>query len=367
MASRSYYNFRSFLREGSRYSQKCRISNYYGDTSTLSRPCSTKSIGKNCNLSTESSKQDIGPNPQTKKILRIGILGEPNAGKSTFVNKAVGNDVSIVSQIENTTRENVYVPYTKGNTQLVFIDSPGIVPFEVARKLKLGRVQVTAPRRIIDESDVLAVIVDMASRRRRERIHECILDLLHKHPDFPCILLMNKIDWVPKKRSLLRYASLLTEDRKQTMWGYEKTGGYSGFKNVFMVSGSMGDGVQDVVDYFLNSAKPGDWLYDKDVKIDQPIEKQISEVFREALLNTFSQEIPWQVKQLTLICEEVDEDTIRIHQKLIWPKKSQARFVQTKTDDIYQRSLRKLRHVLQMNVALTIDIGSSASLARHLS
>ncbi len=307
-------------------------------------------------------KNNIGP----KKVLRIGILGEPNAGKSTFVNAAVGHEISIVSDTFNTTREAVYGTFNRGNTQLVFIDTPGIVPFDVARKLKLGRVQVTAPRKIMDESDILAVMVDMTSRRKRERIHECILDLFHEHPGFPCVLLLNKIDHITKKRFLLKYASLLTQDRKQTIWGYESTGGYSGFKNVFMISASNGDGVQDVVQYFLDMAKPGEWLYDDDMKVDLPMEKQISETFRETLLNMFRHEIPWQVKQLNLICEQIDADTIRIHQKLIWPKKSQARYVLTKHDAIHSRSLKKLRHILEMYVIRTIEISSSSSLARHL-
>ena len=301
-----------------------------------------------------------------KKLLRIGVLGEPNAGKSTLVNAAVGEEICIVASVLNTTRENVYAPYTKGNTQLVFMDTPGIVPYQEARRLKLGKLQITAPRRVVDESDILAVIVDMTSRRKRERIHECILDLLHQHPGFPCILLMNKIDFIPRKTTLLRYASILTQDRQQDMWGYEKTGGYSGFNHVFMVSGRTGDGVRDVMEYLTHLAKPGDWMYEDYVRVDMPIEKQISEAFREILLHMFPHEIPWQVKQLTLINEPIDDDTVRIHQKLIWPKKSQARYVRTKLDVLRIECLKKLTRTLKMNVKLTLEVGSSVSLARHL-
>ena len=192
----------------------------------------------------EIEEPRIGP----KKILRIGMLGEPNAGKSTFVNSVVGSKVSIISEIMNTTRESIYVPHNKGNTQLVFIDTPGIVPFQEARRLKLGRMQITAPRKVIDECDILAVMVDLQSRRKRERIHECILDLINEHPKFPCILILNKVDLIKRKSSLLKYTSILTQDRKTDIWGYEHTGGYSGFKHVFMVSASRDDGIQDVVD-----------------------------------------------------------------------------------------------------------------------
>lgn len=311
---------------------------------------------------TEIDEPKEGP----KKILRIGMIGEPNAGKSTFVNSVVGSKVSIISEIMNTTRESIYVPHNKGNTQLIFIDTPGIVPFQEARRLKLGRMQITAPRKVIDECDILAVMVDLESRRKRERIHECILDLINEHPKFPCILILNKVDVIKRKSSLLRYTSILTQDRKTDIWGYEHTGGYSGFKHVFMVSASMDDGVQDVVDYFYSLAKPGNWMYENDVEVDLPIDKRITELFRETLLGMFKHEIPWQVKQMTLLFEELPDNTCRIHHKLIWPKKSQARFVRTKMDEITETTKVKLVSLLHQKVHLTVEISSSASLARNL-
>ena len=301
-----------------------------------------------------------------RKILRVGVLGEPNAGKSTLINSVVGEKVSIISEIMNTTRENIFVPYTTGNTQIVFIDTPGIVPFQVARRLKLGRMQITAPRKVIDECDLLAVVADLESRRKRERIHECILDLLNNHPEFPCILILNKIDLIKRKSSLLKYVSNLTSDRKKDVWGYEKVGGYSGFHSIFMVSASNGDGVQDVVNYLMEKAKEGKWEYENQIKVDLPMDKQIAELFRETLLEMFKHEIPWQAKQMTLLFDEVDDETCRLHQKLIWPKKSQARYVRTKSDDIRIKTLQKLEDLLQRKVILTVDISSSVSLARHL-
>lgn len=301
-----------------------------------------------------------------RKILRVGVLGEPNAGKSSLINSVVGEKVSIISEIMNTTTESVFVPYTTGNTQIVFIDTPGIVPFQLARRLKLGRMQITAPRKVIDECDLLAVVVDLESRRKRERIHECILDLLNNHPQFPSILILNKIDLIKRKSTLLKYVSNLTSDRKKDVWGYEKVGGYSGFNSVFMVSASNGDGVQDVVTYLVQKAKEGKWDYENQIKVDLPMDKQIAELFRETILEMFRHEIPWQVKQMTLLFEEVDDETCRLHQKLIWPKKSQARYVRSRSDDIRTKTQEKLKELLQKKVILTIDISSSASLARHL-
>lgn len=303
---------------------------------------------------------------EPRKILRVGILGEPNAGKSSFINSIVGEKVSITSEVMNTTREGIFVPYQRGNTQMVFIDTPGIVPFQEARRLKLGRKQITAPRRIIDECDVVAVMADLGTRRRRERIHECILDLLNKHPDFPCILVLNKIDLIKRKSTLLKFVSNLTTDRKKDVWGYEKIGGYSGFKDIFMISALNGDGVKDIENYLMQLANEGDWLYEDYVKVDMPLDKQISELFRETLLEMFQHEIPWQVKQMTLLFEETGNDSCRIHHKLIWPKKSQARFVRTKAEEITTKTHEKLIEILQKNIHLKVDISSSASLARNL-
>ncbi|XP_065066837.1 GTPase Era, mitochondrial-like [Rhopilema esculentum] len=301
----------------------------------------------------------------SKKILSVGMVGEPNAGKSTLINAFVGEKVSITSDVQNTTRESIYVPFVNGDTQLVFIDTPGIVPFQEARRLKLGRMQITAPRKVIEECDVLAVVVDLESKRKRERIHESILDLLFEHPEFPCVLILNKVDLIKRKSSLLRYAEILTNDRKRDVWGYEPVGGYSRFQNVFMVSGSTGDGVEDVTNYFLASAKPGNWAYEGETKVDLPIDKQIAELFRETLLDMFKHEIPWQVKQTTLLFEEL-KDFCRIHHKLVWPKKSQARFVRTKYDEISRITEMKLTDLLKRKIFLTIEISSSVSLARNL-
>jgi len=300
------------------------------------------------------------------KIIRIGVLGEPNAGKSTLINSIVGEKVSIISEVMNTTRESIYVPYNTGNTQIVFIDTPGIVPFQVARRLKLGRMQITAPRRVIDECDLLAVVIDLHSKRKRERIHECILDLLNSNSQFPSVLILNKIDVIKRKSTLLKYTSILTSDRRKGVWGYEKDGGYSGFKSVFMVSASNGDGVQDIVNYAIEHAKEGKWDYENQIKVDLPMDKCIAELFRETLLEMFRHEIPWQVKQMTLLFGEIDDDTCKIHQKLIWPKKSQAKYVMTRSDEIKVKTEEKLKAMLQKKVLLTVDVSSSASLARNL-
>ena len=303
---------------------------------------------------------------EPRKLVRVGVIGEPNAGKSTLINSVVGEKVSIISEIMNTTRESIYVPYNMENTQIVFIDTPGIVPFQIARKLKLGRTQITAPRKVIDECDMLAVVIDLQSRRKRERIHECILDLLNDHPEFPSILILNKIDLIKRKSSLLKYVSQLTSDRKKDAWGYENNGGYSKFNSVFMVSASTGDGVQDIVQYLIEHAKEGNWEYENQIKVDLPMDKQIAELFRETLLDSFRHEIPWQVKQLTLLFDEIDDETCRIHQKLIWPKKSQARYVRTKSDLIQAKTQEKLAELLQKKIHLTVDISSSVSLVRQL-
>jgi len=266
----------------------------------------------------------------------------------------------------NTTRESIYVPYNTGNTQIVFIDTPGIVPFQVARRLKLGRMQITAPRRVIDECDLLAVVIDLHSKRKRERIHECILDLLNSNSQFPSVLILNKIDVIKRKSTLLKYTSILTSDRRKGVWGYEKDGGYSGFKSVFMVSASNGDGVQDIVNYAIEHAKEGKWDYENQIKVDLPMDKCIAELFRETLLEMFRHEIPWQVKQMTLLFGEIDDDTCKIHQKLIWPKKSQAKYVMTRSDEIKVKTEEKLKAMLQKKVLLTVDVSSSASLARNL-
>ena len=235
-----------------------------------------------------------------KKVLTVAVLGMPNSGKSTLVNHFVGTRVSAVTHVAHTTRRAANGVVNVDDTQIVFTDTPGVISYEEGRRLNMDKMQVRAPGRVCASVDLLAVMVDVSRRSTREHVDGNILNILNEYSSLPSVLIMNKVDLVRQKVNLLNYASMLTIDREKDEWGYKSFGGWSKFEEVFMVSAHTGDGLSDLLDFFLRRAYTSDWLYSANIHTDTSIEEQIAEVFREKLLLLFKHEIPWKMKQVMM-------------------------------------------------------------------
>lgn len=232
-------------------------------------------------------------------LLKIGVVGLPNSGKSSLVNCIVQKKILAVSHIPHTTRISSDGVVNYGNTQLVFTDTPGVVSYQEGTRLNLSKAHVRTPRRLEGSIDILTVLVDVAHKRFKNFIDSNILDIMNGLGNIPVILVMNKVDLVRRKEELLSITTLLTEDRQKDEWGYKPYGGSSKFKECFFTSAKSGDGVDPYLNYLISQAKPRDWEYRDNVCTDLTLEFQISEIFREKLLILFGQEIPWQVQQVS--------------------------------------------------------------------
>lgn len=154
----------------------------------------------------------IEQRPETN-LLRVSVLGIPNAGKSTLINQLVGSNVCAYSQKSHTTRTTARAILTQQNTQIVFADTPGVVKLEDAQKFHLEDSLVSQPAHAAVESDLLLVIQDVSSRFVREAIDKRILKLLCYHSaatGTPAILVLNKIDLLSKERPLYKLIRKLT-------------------------------------------------------------------------------------------------------------------------------------------------------------
>ena len=296
------------------------------------------------------------PNAEDQKLLKVAIIGEVNSGKSTLSNKLVGEKICAVTEVPHTTRQQTVGVFCEGNSQIVLLDTPGIVTFSEARKLKMSRQHMTAPENALLEADLIAVLHDVAFKKRRNRIHEEVLKVLETHQSIPSILVLNKVDTLKHKTELLGLAALLTEDRERDQWGYKEVGGWSKFDNVFMISARSGDGVQDLRDYFSARAKLSEWIYPVGIHTDQPLDDRIKEVFREIFLSLYEHEIPWQINQVTVLCKLKSNGQQRIHQKLYCRKKSQRRCVLEKIDILNKTATSELQKLFGCNVELSIDV-----------
>ena len=265
----------------------------------------------NCEASRKSNKSSMAGSEhnsyddmtstkqESSKLLRVAIIGEANSGKSTLTNCLIGQKICAVTQIPHTTRKQTLGVFMVGDSQIVLLDTPGIVTLSEARRLKMTRQHVLAPKEAIEDADLIAVISDASDKCRSMVIHESILKALKSHADIPCILILNKVDSIKHKTILLNIANALLQDREKDKWGnYLGTGGCSKFEQVFMISAASGDGVDDLKQYLAVKSKPGEWLFPPDTCTDQPFEEQMQEIFREKLLQLYEHEIPWQIKQV---------------------------------------------------------------------
>ncbi|KFV98532.1 PREDICTED: GTPase Era, mitochondrial, partial [Fulmarus glacialis] len=155
--------------------------------------------------------QDQPDQPQNPKVLRIAIIGAPNAGKSTLSNQLLGRKVFPVSQKVHTTRCKARGVVTYEDTQLIILDTPGLTsPFK-AKRHKLDEAMLTDPWDCMKHADLVLVLVDVSDHWTRNCLSKEVLKCLSQFPQIPSVLVLNKVDLLKKKFLLLELVTELTE------------------------------------------------------------------------------------------------------------------------------------------------------------
>ena len=221
----------------------------------------------------------------------ISIIGAPNAGKSTLMNKIIGSKVSIVTPKVQTTRTRITGITVKGDAQLVFIDTPGIF----LPKKRLDKAMVKAAWQGDSGVDYTILLVD--AKRGICKNTMLVAEGLKNSPTKK-ILVLNKIDLVAKQ-GLLELSEALHKEID--------------FEKSFMISAKAGKGVEDIVEYLANNSSDGHWMYPEDQVSDISSRLLASEVTREKLMLMMNNEIPYK---LTVDTESYDESKreIKINQ-----------------------------------------------------
>lgn len=235
----------------------------------------------------------------------IAIIGEPNAGKSTLVNRLVGGKVSIVTPKVQTTRFNVRGVCAEGNAQLIFIDTPGIFSAEK----KFEKAMVSAAWSGMNDADAVLMLLD-AKQGLRERTMQLIYDVRDKIKK-PVLLAINKIDKV-KKPELIKLA--------------QGCGDLDFFQQIFMVSARKGDGVSDVRKKLASMVPQGEWLFPEDHMSDIPMRLLAAEVTREKIFLKLEQELPYSIFVETEAWEETDT-MVKISQAILVEREGQKKIV----------------------------------------
>jgi len=224
----------------------------------------------------------------------VALVGAPNVGKSTLLNRFVGTKVSIVSPKVQTTRSRVLGICIRDGAQVVFIDTPGI--FQPRRRL--DRAMVSAAWTGAADADLVLLLVD--AKRGIDGDTRNILDGLQQK-DGQAVLVLNKIDLVAKNRLLELTAEL--DD--------------SGlFNDVYMVSAETGDGVDDLLADLAGRMREGPWLFPEDQISDIPMRLLAAEITREQLYLQLQQELPYATAVETEAWTEQDDGSVRIEQVL---------------------------------------------------
>lgn len=204
------------------------------------------------------------------KSAMITIAGRPNVGKSTLMNRIVGEKVSIVSNKPQTTRNRICGVLNHGDTQLVFMDTPG---FHKPRT-RLGDYMVDVVHSSVSDVDAILLLVEpIANLGTQEQT--LLAELAGSRT--PVILVINKIDTVEKEKLL----SVIEIYRTAFP-----------FASIVPVSAKTGDGVDDLLTEAIQFAEPGPQLFPDGMVTDQPERQIIAEIIREKLLWCLDKEIP---------------------------------------------------------------------------
>ncbi|XP_074701209.1 GTPase Era, mitochondrial isoform X3 [Strix aluco] len=149
--------------------------------------------------------------PQNPKVLRIAIIGAPNAGKSTLSNRLLGRKVFPVSKKVHTTRCKARGVVTYEDTQLIILDTPGLTNHIKAKRHKLDEAMLTDPWDSVKHADLVLVLVDVSDHWTRNSLSSEVLKCLSQFPQIPSVLVLNKVDLLKKKFILLELVTELTE------------------------------------------------------------------------------------------------------------------------------------------------------------
>jgi GTP-binding protein Era len=235
----------------------------------------------------------------------VALIGAPNAGKSTLLNKLVGAKVSIVSRKVQTTRALIRGIAMQGQTQIVYVDTPGIF----APKRRLDRAMVDAAWSGASDADAIGFLLD--ARKGIDAEAQSILSALSDIRK-PKAAILNKVDLIDKP-TLFALAEAINKD--------------IAFDTTFMVSALSGSGVKDLSAWFAGHMPAGPFLYPEDEVSDVPLRMLAAEIVREAIYDRLHQELPYQSTVETTKWETRKDGSVRIEQTIFVARESQRKIV----------------------------------------
>ena len=245
----------------------------------------------------------------------IAIVGRPNVGKSTLTNRIVGEKIAIVSNKPQTTRNRICGVVNRGDTQLVFLDTPG---FHRPRT-KLGDYMVNVVRQSVSDVDAVLLLVEPIPG-----VGEREADLIERirAAKVPAVLAINKCDTVEK-------ASLLA-----VIDAYAKA---HDFVSILPISARTGEGVEELLDEITKLAPEGPQFFPEDMITDQPERQLVAEILREKLLWCLEREVPHGTAVEITSFTEREDGVVAIDATIFCEKSSHKGIIIGKRGDMLKK------------------------------
>ena len=234
-------------------------------------------------------------NPKNSGI--VTIIGEVNVGKSSLLNILVKKDVSIITHKSNTTNKQIKGIKSYKNSQIVFIDTPGLY----INKGKTNRNFLSEIWSAVTEADFLCIVVD-GNRTVSNVVYQLLEQINEKNlPKKRIILAINKIDLISKDKLLKKTQEI--NDK------YE-------FDKIFMISALKNDGIDDLLYWFIKHLPQKKWSYPPHIISDQSFDQQLNEKTRQIILLRIHDEIPYSIEVSSDNIINVSKSKLRIFQSI---------------------------------------------------
>ncbi|VAW15717.1 GTP-binding protein Era [hydrothermal vent metagenome] len=297
-------------------------------------------------MSSNKQEQDNKQPPENNKRCGfIALLGAPNAGKSTLLNAVVGAKISIVTHKAQTTRSQIRGVVNRGDSQIVFIDTPGVF----SPKRRLDRAMVKSAWSGAREADFAALIID-AHKGITPEVDRLLEGL--KNAGNICLLVLNKIDKI-NPENLLSLSAQLNER--------------GNFAKTFMVSALKGHGLEDFVEWAKKASPPGPWHFPEDQITDLSLALSAAEVTREKLFLRIHEEIPYNITVETESFKVQKDGSYRIEQVIYVTRDGHKKIVLGKggqtIKNIGAEARRDLSEMFETKVHLFLFVKVRASWA----